>query len=44
MVKRNNCAKALESARMARDMLGGNGIVDEYHIFRHVVNLETVIF
>lgn len=42
MVKRNNCAKALESARMARDMLGGNGIVDEYHIFRHVVNLETV--
>jgi len=41
-VKRNSCGKALEAARTARDMLGGNGIVDEYHIFRHLVNLETV--
>lgn len=42
MVKRNNCGKALEISRMARDMLGGNGIVDEYHIIRHSQNLETV--
>jgi glutaryl-CoA dehydrogenase len=35
MVKRNNCGKALEISRVARDMLGGNGIVDEYHIIRH---------
>ncbi|MGE5145991.1 MAG: acyl-CoA dehydrogenase, partial [Candidatus Eiseniibacteriota bacterium] len=42
MVKRNSCGKALEIARMARDMHGGNGIVDEYHVIRHVMNLETV--
>ena len=42
MVKRNNCAKALAIARDARDMLGGNGIVDEYHVIRHAANLETV--
>jgi glutaryl-CoA dehydrogenase len=42
MVKRNNCGKALDIARMARDMLGGNGLVDEYHIMRHAQNLETV--
>merc|ERR1739847_14842 len=42
VVKRNSCGKALEIARNARDMLGGNGIVDEYHIIRHVMNLETV--
>lgn len=43
MIKRNSTIKALDIARMARDMLGGNGIVDEYHIIRHVMNLETVI-
>ena len=42
VMKRNNCGKALAIARDARDMLGGNGIVDEYHIIRHVSNLETV--
>jgi glutaryl-CoA dehydrogenase len=42
IVKRNNCGKSLEIARQCRDMLGGNGIVDEYHIIRHVCNLETV--
>jgi glutaryl-CoA dehydrogenase len=42
LVKRNNCGKSLEIARMARDMHGGNGIVDEYHVIRHVMNLETV--
>ena len=42
IVKRNNCGKALAIAREARDMLGGNGIVDEYHIIRHAQNLETV--
>lgn len=42
MLKRNNCGKALEIARMARDMLGGNGIADEYHVIRHMVNLEAV--
>ncbi|KAI9332159.1 acyl-CoA dehydrogenase/oxidase [Zopfochytrium polystomum] len=42
LVKRNNCGKALAIAREARDMLGGNGIADEYHIIRHVMNLEAV--
>ncbi|MBM3589000.1 MAG: acyl-CoA dehydrogenase [Alphaproteobacteria bacterium] len=42
LVKRNNCGKALDIARVARDMHGGNGIVDEYHVIRHVMNLETV--
>lgn len=42
LIKRNSCGKALEIARMARDMLGGNGICDEYHIIRHVMNLEAV--
>ncbi len=42
LMKRNNCGKALEIARMARDMHGGNGISDEYHVIRHVMNLETV--
>ena len=42
IVKRNSCGKALEIARMARDMNGGNGIVDEFHVIRHVMNLETV--
>jgi len=42
LVKRNNCGKSLDIARMARDMHGGNGIVDEYHVIRHVMNLETV--
>jgi glutaryl-CoA dehydrogenase len=42
LVKRNNCGKALDIARHARDMHGGNGIVDEYHVIRHVMNLETV--
>ena len=42
LVKRNNCGKALEAARMARDMHGGNGIQEEYQIMRHMVNLETV--
>lgn len=42
LVKRNNCQKSLDIARMARDMLGGNGIVDEYGIMRHAINLETV--
>jgi len=42
LVKRNSCGKALEIARTARDMHGGNGIVDEYHVIRHVMNLETV--
>ena len=41
-LKRNNCGKALDIARQARDMLGGNGISDEYHIIRHVMNLEAV--
>ena len=41
MVKRNSCSKAIAIAR-ARDMLGGNGISDEYHIIRHVMNLEAV--
>ena len=42
MIKRNSCGKALDIARTARDMLGGNGISDEYHIIRHVMNLEAV--
>ncbi|MBT6585602.1 MAG: acyl-CoA dehydrogenase [Gammaproteobacteria bacterium] len=42
MMKRNNCGKALDIARMARDMHGGNGISDEYHVIRHLMNLETV--
>jgi alkylation response protein AidB-like acyl-CoA dehydrogenase len=41
-MKRNSCGKALEIARMARDMHGGNGIVDEFHVIRHLLNLETV--
>ena len=41
-VKRNSSGKALEIARVARDMHGGNGIVDEFHVIRHVINLETV--
>ncbi|MBT6118280.1 MAG: acyl-CoA dehydrogenase, partial [Rhodospirillaceae bacterium] len=42
MMKRNNCGKALDVARAARDMHGGNGIHDEYHVIRHLMNLETV--
>ncbi|HBR68121.1 MAG TPA: acyl-CoA dehydrogenase [Rhodospirillaceae bacterium] len=42
LLKRNNCGKALEIARTARDMLGGNGISDEYHVIRHMMNLEAV--
>ncbi|HEV2548239.1 MAG TPA: acyl-CoA dehydrogenase [Stellaceae bacterium] len=42
MLKRNSCGKALDIARQSRDMHGGNGIVDEYHVIRHVMNLETV--
>lgn len=41
-VKRNSCQKSLDIARVARDMLGANGIVDEYGIMRHAINLETV--
>ncbi|XP_076292095.1 glutaryl-CoA dehydrogenase, mitochondrial [Lasioglossum baleicum] len=43
MLKKNSAAKAIQIARTARDMLGGNGISDEYHIIRHVMNLESVI-
>ena len=42
MLKRNNCLKAIEIVREARDILGANGILEEYHIMRHLVNLETV--
>jgi len=42
LVKRNSCGKSLDIARLCRDMLGGNGISDEYHVIRHVMNLETV--
>jgi len=42
LIKRNSCGKALDIARQARDMLGGNGVSDEYHIIRHMVNLEAV--
>ena len=41
-MKRNNCGKALEIARVARDMHGGNGIADEFHVMRVMCNLETV--
>ena len=41
LVKRNSCGKALDIARLARDMHGGNGIADEYHVIRHVMNLEA---
>ncbi|CAK9799344.1 Glutaryl-CoA dehydrogenase, mitochondrial [Anthophora quadrimaculata] len=43
MIKRNSAGKALEIARTAREMLGGNGISDEYHVIRHAINLESVI-
>ena len=42
LIKRNSCGKALDIARAARDMHGGNGISDEYHVIRHVMNLEAV--
>ena len=42
MLKRANCRDSIEIAREARDMLGGNGIIDEYHVMRHASNLETV--
>ncbi|BBG86102.1 glutaryl-CoA dehydrogenase [Aeromonas hydrophila] len=42
LIKRNSCGKALEIARVARDMHGGNGISDEFHVIRHVMNLEAV--
>jgi glutaryl-CoA dehydrogenase len=42
LCKRNSCGKALEVARAARDMHGGNGVADEYHVIRHVMNLEAV--
>ena len=42
VIKRNNCGKALDIVRVARDMHGGNGIVDEFHVIRHMMNLETV--
>src|SRR5207245_6765734 len=42
LIKRNSCGKALDIARMARDMHGGNGIHDEYHVIRHMINIETV--
>ncbi len=42
LIKRNNCGKALDIARVARDMHGGNGVSDEYHVIRHVMNLEAV--
>jgi len=42
LIKRNSCGKALDIARMSRDMHGGNGISDEFHVIRHMVNLETV--
>ena len=42
LIKRNNCGKALDAARMARDMHGGNGISEEFQVMRHMVNLETV--
>ena len=42
LMKRNNCGKALEIARVARDMHGGNGVSDEYGVIRHVMNLEAV--
>jgi glutaryl-CoA dehydrogenase len=42
MIKRSNCGRALDAARTSRDMLGGNGISDEYHVMRHLMNLEAV--
>ena len=42
LIKRNNCGKALDIARMSRDMHGGNGISEDYHVIRHLMNLETV--
>lgn len=42
IIKRNNAGKCLTIARVARDLLGGNGIADEYHVIRHVMNLEAV--
>ncbi|MBL8523466.1 MAG: acyl-CoA dehydrogenase [Betaproteobacteria bacterium] len=42
LIKRNSCGKALDIARVARDMHGGNGVADEYHVIRHVMNLEAV--
>ncbi len=42
LMKRNNCGKSLDIARVSRDMHGGNGIADEYHVIRHVMNLEAV--
>ncbi|GAM18476.1 hypothetical protein SAMD00019534_016510, partial [Acytostelium subglobosum LB1] len=42
LIKRNSCGKSLDIARQSRDMLGGNGIADEYHVIRHAANLETV--
>jgi len=43
LIKRNSCVKALNIARECRDMLGGNGIVDEFHVMRHMTNLESVV-
>ena len=42
LIKRNNCGKALEIARISRDMHGGNGVSDEFHVIRHAMNLEAV--
>jgi glutaryl-CoA dehydrogenase len=42
ILKRNSCGKALDISRLARDMLGGNGISDEFGVIRHLVNLEVV--
>ena len=42
LIKRNSCGKSLDIARVARDMHGGNGISDEFHVIRHVMNLEAV--
>ncbi|VEL26625.1 unnamed protein product [Protopolystoma xenopodis] len=42
LIKRNSCGKALDAARLARDILGANGISDEYHVIRHMMNLEAV--
>ncbi len=42
LIKRNNCGKALDIARVARDMHGANGVSDEFHVIRHVMNLESV--
>ena len=42
LLKRNNCQKALDIARISRDIHGGNGVSDEYHVIRHCMNLEAV--